>query len=92
MLEQSFEGGTEVKSVLPTEREIEKTLPNKHWYYARDIHVKTRDASQSTNLDNWEFLGTDKVWHTTQSEKDNWRKRQLQKKISKLLDINKHIK
>ena len=51
MLEQSFEGGTEVKSVLPTEREIEKTLPNKLWYYARDIHVKTRDGSQSTDLD-----------------------------------------
>ena len=84
VLEQFFEGGAEVKSVLLTEREIEKTLPNKLWYYARDIHVKTRDGLQSTDLDNWGFLGTDKVWYTIQSE--------LEKKISKLLDINRHIK
>ena len=51
---------------------------------AEDIHVKTQEASQNTELHMQEFLGIDKVLQTIQVE--------LANNTSKLIDINEHIK
>ena len=48
------------------------------------IHVKTREASQNTNLDMREFLGIDKALQGIQGE--------LLNNMSKLTEIDKHIK
>ena len=49
-----------------------------------DIHVKTSQASQNTDLDMEEFLGIDKVLQSIQGE--------LLNNTSKLTEINKRIK
>ena len=49
-----------------------------------DIHVKTREASQNTDVDMREFLGIDKVLQNLQGE--------LLNSTSKLTEINKRIK
>ena len=49
-----------------------------------DIHVKTREASQNTDLDMREFLGIDKALQSIQGE--------LLNNTSKLTEINKCIK
>ena len=49
-----------------------------------DIHVKTREASQNTDLDMREFLGIDKALQSIQGE--------LLNNTSKLTEINKRIK
>ena len=51
---------------------------------AGDIHVKTREASQNTDLDIREFLGIDTVLQNIQGE--------LLNNTSKLTEVNKHIK
>ena len=48
-----------------------------------DIHVKTREASQNTNLDMREFLGIDKTLQGIPGE--------LLNNTSKLTEINKRI-
>ena len=48
-----------------------------------DIHVKTREASQNTDLDVQEFLGIDKALQSIQGE--------LLNNTSKLTEINKSI-
>ena len=49
-----------------------------------NIHVKTREASQNTDLDMREFLGIDKALQSIQGE--------LLNNTSKLTEINKSIK
>ena len=49
-----------------------------------DIHIKTREASQNTNLDMWGFLEIDKALQSIQGK--------LLKNTSKLTEINKLIK
>ena len=49
-----------------------------------DIHVKTPEASQNTDLDMREFLGVDKALQTMQGELTN--------NTSKLTEINELIK
>ena len=49
-----------------------------------DIHVKTREASQNTDLDMREFLGIDKALQSIQGE--------LLNNTSKLTEIDKRIK
>ena len=60
-LEKSFKAATKLIRELPTDLEMEaipmKELPS----LAEDIHVKTREASQNTDLDMREFLGIDKA-------------------------------
>ena len=50
----------------------------------KDIHVKTQEASQNTDLDMREFLGTDKALQSIQGE--------LLNNASILTEINKSIK
>ena len=59
-------------------------LPMKLSSLAEDIQVKTREASQNTDLEMREFLGIDKVLQSTQGK--------LLNNTSKLAEINKRIK
>ena len=82
-LERSVKAATKLKSELPTDLQIEsiplKELPS----LVKDIHIKTQNASQNTNLDIWEFLGIDKVLQSIQGK--------LLNKTSKLTEIDKCI-
>ena len=50
-LERSFKTATKLRRELPTDMEME-SLPLKELSsLAEDIHVKTREASQNTDLD-----------------------------------------
>ena len=53
-------------------------------FLARDIHVKTRETSQNTDLDIREFLGIDKVLQSILDEPV--------KNASKLTETNERIK
>ena len=82
-LERSFKAATKLKGELPTDLEME-SIPMKELSLAEDIHVKTREASQNTNLDMREFLGIDKALQSIQGE--------LLNNTSKLTEINKRKK
>ena len=74
-LESSFRAATKLKSELPTE-EFSSLV--------EDIHVKTQEASQNTDLDMREFLGIDKALQGVQGK--------LLNNTSNLTEIKKHIK
>ena len=69
---------------LPTDLEMESIPLEELSSLAEDIHVKTREVSQNTDLDMREFLGIDKALQSIQGE--------LLNNTSKLTEINKHIK
>ena len=60
-LERSFKAATKLSRELSTDLEMESIPLEELSSLAEDIHVKTREASQNTDLDMREFLGTDKV-------------------------------
>ena len=60
-LERLIKATSNLKSDLPTDLQIE-SIPLKAFSSLVDnIHIKTREASQNTNLDMREFLGIDKA-------------------------------
>ena len=60
-LEKSFKAATKLIYELPTDLEME-IIPLKDLSSLVDgIHIKTREASQNTDLDMREFLGIDKA-------------------------------
>ena len=63
---------------------MESAPLNKFSSYGKYIHEKTREVLQSTDLNDREFLASDRVRQTIQSE--------LEKNISKLRDFDKYIK
>ena len=67
-LEISFKAATKLKSELLTYTEVESISPREHPSLARVIHVKTRKASQNTDLHMQEFLGIDKSLHSIHGE------------------------
>ena len=67
-LERSFKAAKKLKGELPTDIEIESTPPEELSSMAEEIHVKTREASQNTDLDMREFLGLDKALQSIQGE------------------------
>ena len=69
---------------MPTDLEMESIPLERLSSLAKNIHVKTREASQNTDLDMREFLGTDKALQSIQSE--------LLNNTSKLTEIDKRIK
>ena len=83
-LERSFKAATKLKGELPTHLEMESIPLEELSSVAEDIHAKTREASQNTNLDMQEFLGIDKALQSIQGE--------LLNNTSKLTEIDKHIK
>ena len=83
-LERSFKVAAKLKGELPTDIEMEIIPPMEILSLVEDIHVKTREASQNTDLDMREFLGIDKALQSIQGE--------LLNNTSKLTEINKRIK
>ena len=83
-LKRSFKAASKLRSELPTDIEIESILLEELLSFVEDIHVKTREASQNTDLDMREFLGIDKALQSIQG--------QLLNNTSKLTEINKRIK
>ena len=82
-LERSFKAATKLSHELSTDLEMESILLKELSSLAEDIHVKTREVSQKTDLDMREFLGIDKALQSIQGE--------LLNNMSKLTEINKRI-
>ena len=83
-LEKSFQAATKLVRELPTDIEMESIPLEGFSSLVEDIHVKTREASQNTDLGMQEFLGIDKALQSIQGE--------LLNNASKLTEINKRIK
>ena len=83
-LERSISAASKPKSELPMDLQMESILLKELWSLVEDIHGKTREASQNTDLDMQEFLGIDKALQSIQGE--------LLNNTSKLTEINKRIK
>ena len=83
-LERSFKAATKLSRELSTDIEMESILLDRLLSLVEDIHVKTREVSQNTDLDMREFLGIDKALQSIQGELSN--------NTSKLTEINKRIK
>ena len=83
-LERSFKVATKLNRELPTDLEMESVPLMELSSLAEDIDVKTREASQNTDLGMREFLGIDKVLQSIQSEVLN--------NISKSTEIDKRMK
>ena len=64
-LKRSFKTGTKLKSELPADIEMESIPLMELSSLVENIHVKTREASQNTDLDMREFLGMDKALNDT---------------------------
>ena len=67
-LERSFKAASELKGELPTYLEMESLPLNELSYLVEDIHVKTHDLSQNTELGMGEFLGIYKALQSIQGE------------------------
>ena len=83
-MKRSFKAATKLRRELPTDIEMESIPLMELSSLVEDIHVKTREASQNTDLDMREFLGIDKALQSIQG--------QLLNNTSKLTEINKRIK
>ena len=83
-LERSFKAATKLRRELPMDIQMESIPLGKLSSLAEDIHVKTREASQNTDLDMQELVGIDKALQTIHGE--------LVNNTSKLTEINKRIK
>ena len=84
VLERSAKAASKLKSELPTDFKMESIPLEELSSLVEDIYVKTREASQNTDLDMREFLGIDKVLQSIKGE--------LLNNASKLTEIDKHIK
>ena len=82
-LERSFKAATKLKDEFPTDIEMESIPLEELSSLAKEIHVKTREASENTDLDMRQFLGIDKALQSIQDE--------LLNNTSKLTEIDKRI-
>ena len=60
-LERFFMAATKLRHELPTDIEMESIPLQELSFLVEDIHVKTRKASQNTDLDLGEFLRINKA-------------------------------
>ena len=67
-LERSISAASKLKSELPMDLQMASILLKELWSLVEDIHGKTREASQNTDLDMQEFLGIDKALQSIQGE------------------------
>ena len=74
---------SKLKSELPTDLQMESIPLKDLSFLAKEIHIKTKKASQNTDLDMWEFLAINKALQSIQGE--------LLNKTTKLTEINKRI-
>ena len=82
-LERLISAASNFKSELPTDLQMESIQLERLWSLVENIHAKTREASQNTDLDMREFLTINKALQSIQSE--------TLKNTSKLTEINKRI-
>ena len=82
-LERSLKAASKLKGELPTDLQMESIPLKDLSSLAEEIHVRTREASQNTDLDMREFLGIDKALQSIQGE--------LLNNTSRLTEINKRI-
>ena len=83
-LERFLKAATKLSRELPTDLKMESVPLKDLSSLVENIHIKTSEASQNTDLDMREFLGIDKA---LQSIKD-----ELLNNTSELTEINKSIK
>ena len=83
-LERSISVATKLKPELPTDLQMESIPLKKISSLTEEIHIKTQESSQSTDLDMQEFLGIDKALQSIQGE--------LVNNTSKLTEIDKRIR
>ena len=84
LLERSLKAATKLSHELPVDLQMESIPLKELSFLVEDIHVKTREASQNTDLYMRELLGIDKVLQSIQGE--------LLNNTSKLTEIDKRIK
>ena len=82
-LERCLKAAKKLRAGLPTDLEMESIPLKDLSSVLEDIHIKTREASQNTDLDLREFLGVDKALQSIQGE--------LLNNASKLTEINARI-
>ena len=82
-LERSVKVATKLKDELPTDIEMESISLKDRSSLVDGIHIKTRKASQNTDLDMREFLGMDKALRSIQGE--------LVNNTSKFTETNERI-
>ena len=82
-LERLISAASNFKSELPTDLQMESIQLERLSSLVENIHAKTREASQNTDLDMREFLTINKALQSIQSE--------TLKNTSKLTEINKRI-
>ena len=82
-LERPIKAATKLKSDLLTGLQMENIPHEDLSSLAEEIHVKTREASQNTDLNMREFLAIDKALQSIQGE--------LLNNTSKLIEINKRV-
>ena len=83
-LERSFKAATKLKRELPTDIEMESLPLMEFSSLVEDIHIKTGQELQNTDLDMQQFLGIDKTLQSIQGE--------LLNNTSKLAEVDKRIK
>ena len=83
MLEKSFKATAKLRRELPSDIEIESIRIIKLSTLLEDIHAKTQEASQNTDLDMREILMIEKASQTIQGE--------LANNTSKLTEIKEQI-
>ena len=82
-LERSFKAATKLSRELTADLEMKSIPLMRLSSLVEDIHAKTRETPQNTDLDMREFLGIDKALQSIQGE--------LLNSTSKLTEINKRI-
>ena len=78
VLERSISAASKLKSELPTDLQMDSIPLKELSSLVEDIHVKTREASQNTDLNMRELLGIDKALQSKQGK--------LLNKIDKLIN------
>ena len=81
--DRSIKAATKLKGELPAALMMESITLKDHSSLVEDIHVKTKEASQNTDLDMREFLAIDKALQSIQGE--------LLNNTAKLKEINARI-
>ena len=83
-IDRSIKAGNLLKSEIPTQTDIETILLFDLSSIVEDIRIKTREASQNTDLDMREFLGISKALQSINGE--------LRNNTAKLSELDKQIK
>ena len=82
-IDRSIKAANLLKSEIPTQTDIETIPPSDLSSVVEEIHIKTREASQNTDLHMREFLGIDKALQSINGE--------LRNNTAKLSELDKRM-